>query len=249
MAEPPTETIDRTPLATASEPVPSKGLAQLSRPVSPRREFPHTRIRRTLGLIAALAVAAIVGDMVWEREIRDRIIAKHWATVVPGKLYRSGQISPTLIEGMLTRHGIRTIINLQGESLDDEKQRAEHEVAITRGIEEVRCPLGGDGTGDIRSYAVALREIRSCLADEKPVLVHCAAGAQRTGGVIAAYRMLLENASPQGAYAEMKAHGWKPVKDQILIDYLNAHMAELSRLLVEMQVLDHVPDPLPVLGP
>lgn len=249
MPESSVETVSRGPCLPESQRCLDRTISSPEASAPRKRGFPHARIQRTLVLIAALAVVALIGDIVWEKGIRDRVIAKHWAVVIPGKIYRSGQISPGLIEGMLTRHGIQVIINLQGASPSDANQQAEHEVALANGIAEYRCPLGGDGTGDIRSYAEALRIMQLCLSEDKPVLVHCAAGAQRTGGVIAAYRILIQGGSPQDAYAEMKANGWKPSKDQILIDYLNAHMAELARLLVELEVLDRAPEHLPVLGP
>jgi protein tyrosine phosphatase len=80
------------------------------------------------------------------------------------------------------------------------------------------------------------------------VLVHCAAGAYRTGGVVAAYRMLVQGGSPADAWAEMKRYDWDDSEPQ-LPDYLNSNMAELAAQLVQLGVIDEVPDPLPVLQP
>src|SRR5262249_46316236 len=152
-------------------------------------------------------------DQTWEKVVRDRIIPKKWGVVVPGKVYRSGQISKELIESVLTKNGIRAIINLQSADPDDANQEAERSVATAHGIAQYRFPLGGDGTGQIGNYADAIANLTRLEAEGTPVLVHCAAGAQRTGGVVAAYRVLVRQESPQLAYAEMRSYAWKPGRD------------------------------------
>jgi protein tyrosine/serine phosphatase len=79
------------------------------------------------------------------------------------------------------------------------------------------------------------------------VLVHCVAGAQRTGGVIAGYEMLVEKKPVDEAYSQMRKYGHDPRDNPHLIDYLNAHMGELAKMLVDRHVIDRVPVPLPML--
>ena len=77
--------------------------------------------------------------------------------------------------------------------------------------------------------------------------MHCAAGSYRTGGVIASYRMLIEGKAPDEAWAEMEQYSWNS-DIPILPEYLNSHMGELTEKLLQLGVIDSVPDPLPVLG-
>ena len=72
-----------------------------------------------------------------------------------------------------------------------------------------------------------------------------AAGAQRTGGVIACYRLLVEKKDISFVLEEMMRYGWSPKRNVLLLPYLNSHMAELAALLQKMGVIDHVPVPLP----
>ena len=81
------------------------------------------------------------------------------------------------------------------------------------------------------------------------MLVHCSAGSQRTGGVVAMFRVLIQKRSPESAVAELEQYDWQPNKDQVLLDYLNSHIGELARLLVEMDVIEKIPNTLPVLHP
>lgn len=229
--------VERAPAADARRNQPQNGTA-------PRRLKPL----RCAFVLAAVALACWGGVWLWEEVLADRVIAKNFRVVVPGSIYRSGQISRWLIKSTLARHGIQVIINLQLKDPRDTDQAFEFQVAQEAGIEQHRCPLGGDGTGAITSYAEALRILHDSESQGKRVLVHCAAGAQRTGGVIAAYRVLVRKESVDDAYAELIRAGWNPRREQILLDYLNSHMAELVDLLVERKVISQVPDPLPVIA-
>lgn len=198
-----------------------------------------------LGLVALVAAAVLL----WEGVLEYRFVAKRWGVVEPGSIYRSGQVSKWLIGDVLQSHNIQVIIDMNGIESDDEHQQQEIQVARERNIELHRCQLGGDGTGDVQSYAEALKVLADSQEAGKPVLVHCSAGAQRTGGVVAFYRLLIQGRPPAFVYNEMQEYGWDPVGDRVLLDYINDHMAELANLLVSNGVLERVPDPLPVLGP
>ena len=121
--------------------------------------------------------------------------------------------------------------------------------AAKLGIERLIFPLSGNGTGDINNYAKAIAAICEAQEKEKPVLVHCAAGVQRTGGVIATYRLLVEKKDTPFVLAEMMHYGWNPRRNVHLLPYLNSNMAKLAKLLQQMGVIDDVPASLPQLGP
>lgn len=206
------------------------------------------RMRRLRNwLIAILAVAAAV--LVFDEFIKYRLIAKRWGVVVEGKLYRSGQVSKWVLEDKLNEHNIQVVIDLNGIEADDEHQEAEIATVARLGLEHHRFKLHGDGTGDIRNYANAIEVIHNSVQEGRAVLVHCSGGAQRTGGVVSTYRMLVRGESPQDCYNKLDDYGWKAYKDMALVDYVNSHMGELAQMLVERGVIDEVPDPLPVLAP
>jgi protein tyrosine/serine phosphatase len=198
-----------------------------------------------LVVLAAIIIGA--GIWIWEEKLEDHFIPKRWGVVEEGKIYRSGQLSSTLIRKMLRKHNIAVIVDLTFEVPGDRDQEAERQAAVELGIEVYRYPLRGDGTGDIGNYAKAIATIVDAKNKGKCVLVHCAAGAQRTGGVIACYRVLVEKREPSFAYAEMKRYDWREKHDQVLLTYMKQNMAQLAELLKQMGVIEDVPQPLPTI--
>lgn len=197
-----------------------------------------------------LVVCVIIGVsvLIWEEFLEDRLVAKRWGVVEPGKIYRSGQISSHLIEPMLIENKIEKVIALNGSDLKKLYLKTEVETAQKLNIDHQVLHLIGDGTGDVEDYAEAVAEIMRCEKAGKPVLVHCAAGAQRTGGVVAAYRMLVQKKTPDEAYQELLQYDWKPHKDQALLDYLNQNLATLSKLLEQKIEWYEPPSKIPVIG-
>lgn len=197
-------------------------------------------------IIIVLAVAG--GIWLWEDVLEDRLIPKRFGVVNDGLLYRSGAISEPLIEKVLRENDIRLIVDMTADNPDDPRTQAEKRIAAELGVAIERCPLGGDGTGDPNNYARALIAIARARQEGTPTLVHCAAGSQRTGGVIAFYRLLLENQDPDFVVREMRRYDWKP--DEIeLSDYINAHIAFMARRLVQEGYLEDIPSPLPQISP
>lgn len=202
------------------------------------------RLFLTIGVIVAVIGGGI---WLWEDVLEDRLIPKRFGVVVPGSIYRSGQLSPTLIRKTLARHEIDLVVHLGVHDPLNKAHVAEQAAVESLGIERRLFPLRGDGTGDIDNYAQAIAAIVEARDAGQRVLVHCAAGSYRTGGVIASYRMLLEGMPPDEAWAEMEQYSWNS-DIPILPEYLNSHMAQLTEKLVQLGVIERVPEPLPVLA-
>jgi hypothetical protein len=197
------------------------------------------------GIAVLLVVAGLVA---WNNGIRNRIFPKAFRVVEPGKIFASGVIYRGLIEKTLTEHHIQRVIALTDDpgNLDE---AAEREVTSRLGMQYYLFPLNGDGTGDIHNYEKTLVQVNRAVADNAPVLVHCFAGAERTRGWIAFYRILVQHRAPADVKTELTSGNWKAPPSKQLFPYVNQHMAELAQLLVADGVIDHVPDPIPQLEP
>jgi len=139
-------------------------------------------------MVLAAGLAAL-----WEHALKDSVLPKRWGVIEKGALYRSGQLPAPLLRRVLARHGIRVVVDMTPIEPDNVKQAAESRLLAELQIALVRCPLSGDGTGDPVEYARALTALVHARRDGAPALVHCQAGSQRTGGVVAAYRLLFRS--------------------------------------------------------
>ncbi len=187
----------------------------------------------------------VISVLAFEHLIKDRVFPKRFGEVEPGLVFRSGQIHPSLIEETLDTHNIQKVIDLRyWEELPE--MLAERDAIKHLGIQSDRFPLNGNGTGDISQYVSALVSLHQSQQAAEPVLVHCAAGSQRTGGVFAFYQTLVRGLPAKQAVAEMERYDWDPAKDQVLLDYLNEHVGYVAEQLVLNNVISEVPSPLPV---
>ncbi|HEY2588087.1 MAG TPA: dual specificity protein phosphatase family protein, partial [Tepidisphaeraceae bacterium] len=169
----------------------------------------------------------------WFAGLRNRFEPVNFGVVEPGRLYRSGQITEPVIRKTLEKNHIGLIVNLSLDDTPDE--RAEAAAAHDLGVERVNLGLSGDGLGDPNVYPKALADIIKANRDGKAVLVHCQSGAQRTGGIIAAYRILVEGKSPDDAFAEMRQYGHDPKHNPALIPWIREHLPQWKEQLANYE--------------
>ncbi|MGA2440067.1 MAG: hypothetical protein ABSH08_03855 [Tepidisphaeraceae bacterium] len=207
--------------------------------------------RRNLSWIGwAAGVAVLSGLAIWyvcdnAGRWKDRWVPRKLRTVDAGQVYASGQIDRHLIRQVLTDDHISVIVSLIADDPADPDVAAEIQTASGLGIQRYIDPLMGDGTGDIHAYADAIAQIVRARKQGKTVLVHCSSGAQRSNGATFYYRVLVEHGNADEAAQEMKRNGHDSRSNPALIPYLNSHMSEMAKLLVESGTIDRVPDPLP----
>jgi protein tyrosine/serine phosphatase len=222
---------------------------EISSPPIPSALIAVPRAQRAFGwkffLAAALVISAFC--LLWTFVLRDRFIVKKWGVIVPGVAFRSGQISQHLVKQTLQSHSIQHIICMTSPDLEDADQQAELQASADLNTDFVYLPLNGRGVGKVEHFTGAVTRLAKNIQLQEPVLVHCHAGAQRTGGVVAAYRLLIENRSPEFVVDELKAYGWNPRRDQILLDFLNQNLRKAAEELVAAGCLAQVPAELPLL--
>jgi len=102
----------------------------------------------------------------------------------------------------LSELGIKTVINLRGESEDTRKEQADAEAA---GMRYFNIPMSGLGRPTDQQVERALTVIDA--RENWPVFVHCQRGADRTGVIIAVYRILHSQWTAEQAIDEAKRFG------------------------------------------
>jgi protein tyrosine phosphatase (PTP) superfamily phosphohydrolase (DUF442 family) len=127
-------------------------------------------------------------------------VSDNFREVVEGRVYRSGQLSPQELESRIERHGIGSLLNLRGEKENREWYRDELEVARRHGLELRSLDLLPERLPS-RPAVVALIDHLESLPE--PILIHCSAGADRTGFASVIARMAKDGAPFDEARSEL----------------------------------------------
>lgn len=150
-----------------------------------------------------MAVGAALGGGAWAWQSAFGP-PKRFGVVETGRIYRSGEITPRQLERVARENGIRTVLSMLDP--DDAESVAEREAAERIGLRWLNVPLRGDGS----STAADRDRIRALLLDESngPMLVHCAAGANRTGLACGMYRLHAQGWTVERVLSEMRDYGF-----------------------------------------
>lgn len=210
----------------------------------PHADKPNpSRSRRRWWLWAASILATVgIAIALYEEVIEEHLIPTRWGTVEEGLIYRSGQLSPTIVEYMLRSHEIDVVISLSGEKMGDAHHEAEAAAAAELGIRRENWKMPGDGVAPVSQYVGAIKTLVEASRQGKQVLVHCYAGTYRTGGVVACYRILVDGWTPQAAYEEMLSYDVE--RGDNLPPFLAENIDDIGRGLIAAGVIDRLPDNL-----
>lgn len=175
-----------------------------------RREYENiarTIFRRHLRNIPGLGEDAFLRTMPTSLRVRR---------VGPNLFRGAAPITPGAFESLVNRHKVKTIVSLLDPSNPKEAplMALERQLAKRYGIKlhHVSMPFGKAPPKE--SLAQFLQIVRNPNCG--PIFLHCRLGRDRTGTLVAVYRMVVEHASPSSALAEMKRSGYNPVRDPYL---------------------------------
>jgi len=209
--------------------------------------MPRVTPRLALKLTASTVLAAIVGYFAWVfAGLNDH-------AVIPGQVYRCSQPSGWGIDRMVARHGVRTVLNLRGTSqkLHEPKSawyKAEAEATFAADVSQEDITLSAyllPPPAEIR------RAVEVLDRAERPILVHCKQGADRTG-LVSALAILLEpgGTMPAARRELWPVYGHFPVGRTVAMDdFLDRYegwldgQAHAPKLLREWVNVHYTPGP------
>jgi protein tyrosine/serine phosphatase len=118
---------------------------------------------------------------------------------VAPNIFRSAQPTAAGFRALAQQHGIKTVVSMRAN-------HADHWLVRGTDIKVVPFPTN---TWHIRRASVvgALRTLRTA-SPAAPVLLHCQHGADRTGLIMALYRVLYQGWTKQAALEEMQNGGF-----------------------------------------
>jgi tyrosine-protein phosphatase SIW14 len=136
--------------------------------------------------------------------------------LVNSNLYRGGQPEKGGL-GQLKKLGIKTIISLRD---DDERARAEKAEAESMGFRYFNIPFASFDRPSDKAVDEVLKLIDT--QENSPLFIHCKRGSDRTGTVIAIYRIEHDRWDSEKAKAEAKRYGmgfWQVGMKDYIHDY------------------------------
>jgi cell pole-organizing protein PopZ len=197
-----------------------------------------------------VVLCILLGWLLWVQDVKNRVIPRNFAVVEApaggvGGLFRSGRLSESTSEETLRANHIGVVVSLLADEDHPETAGPFAEAVKKLGIERHIYPMNGDGLSTPEQYANAVEAAAKGRAAGKSVLVHCMTGSQRTGGVIAAYELLVNHASPEVAMRELLRRGHDPSDNPKLLPWLNQNLPVIAAELVKRGVIPAVPEPMP----
>lgn len=178
------------------------------------------RMRRrklALGVIAlAVAGVALAGPL------RSYVFSSNLHTVVAGEIYRSAQPSGAQLAEWIDELSLASVVNLRGRKSQDDRRWLVEEIATAEraGIEHVSIRMSA---GDVPPAQTLRKLVDTIDHAPRPMLLHCKAGAERSG-LAAAVAVLLETGDLDAARAEFAldkgfVHWVNPRLPRVLDDY------------------------------
>lgn len=120
----------------------------------------------------------------------------NFAEIEPGAYYRSAQLTAGGLARTLRTNQIRTVVNLRGCNPEQDWYRAERAATLAAGATQVDLAMASDlwlSRDQMRTLVDVLRTA------ERPVLLHCEWGAERTGLASAIVELLRPGGSLESA--------------------------------------------------
>ena len=150
------------------------------------------RASRALPALLALGLALVVGSGCAR-------LVYNFGTVQPDEIYRSAQPSPWFLGWLARHHGIRTLVNLRGDTDGFESAfAARHGLRLySFDMSATRPP----GEPEVARFLAILDDPAN-----RPLLVHCRNGVDRTGYMLGLYRVERQGWDEDRALREMNRY-------------------------------------------
>ncbi|WP_165227594.1 fused DSP-PTPase phosphatase/NAD kinase-like protein [Aquisphaera insulae] len=183
--------------------------------------------------MALLAALAGVGGLaaLWLRPM----VTANFGVVDPGRVIRAAQPT-TNLPALIAENHLASILNLRGGSFRDPWYAEEVQTTADRGVAFYDVPLSATRRPGRHELLAILDVIATC---DYPLLIHCKAGADRTGLASALYRMVRLGEGPrQASRAFTIYHSHLPLFGP---EHLHEPLEEYAAWL-EARGLDHTPE-------
>jgi protein tyrosine/serine phosphatase len=151
-------------------------------------------------------------------------------------IWRGAQPTAEGYRNLVERGHVKSFLSLRRGANRDE---VDLKVANIAGAKcyQVSMKEWDPGQDNLRQLALALKTLKRLSDDPKtrPVYLHCKAGQNRTGFVIATYRVVYQGWTPEEAVREMRIYGFYRVYSRDEWFLKNLDLARLRELIKKVE--------------
>ena len=172
------------------------------------------------GVVTGLAV-------LWHKKLRNQFFPNNFGVVKENCIYRSARNTPRVLGQICRDKKLRTIVDLVTHAEDTRSEAyAVRKVAEEAGVKRYEFGLPGDIKGNVNEWAAVARLLKDPA--NYPLLVHCAAGSERTTVAVMLFRNFEEGVSFRDSYPESFDFKHKE-KDWGLLAFLADSVADVEQ--------------------
>jgi tyrosine-protein phosphatase SIW14 len=155
---------------------------------------------------------------------------------VTADIWRGAQPTAEGYRNLVERGKVKSFLSLRRGANRDEVDLKVDKIAGAK-CYQVSMKEWDPGQDNLRQLALAVKTLKRLSDNPKtrPVYVHCQAGHNRTGFVIATYRMVYQGWTPEEAVREMRTYGFYRVyaRDEWFLK--NLDLARLRELIKKVE--------------
>jgi hypothetical protein len=149
------------------------------------------------------------------------IFNNNFKEVVDGRIFRSAQFSGAKLKKYIRKYQLKTIINLRGRNKGKEWYETEKEIAANNHVELY----------DLRLEALTLPPVllldpivETLQSAERPLLIHCHSGVDRTG-LVSALALAIELDPPISLVKKQLSLNWltRPSRNSVAVVFFSAY--------------------------
>ena len=136
--------------------------------------------------------------------------------ITEGEAYRSGQLDPDEFEYYIKKYNIRSIVNLRGENPTKPWYQEEIKFCDEHDIRHYDISLSSDKAPNQEDIRKLMEIFRTA---PRPVLIHCLAGADRSGLVAAMWKVVVDKEPKEEAKKQLSLFfGHLPIGKTAVMD-------------------------------
>lgn len=183
------------------------------------KRFLKYLLRRIVAVVFLIAILAGGVELYKEKQGNFHEVQKD-------KMYRSGQLSPKLLESYIKEKNIKTVLNLRGNS---KEKWHNDELNVTRKyhVTYVDLALSAYGYYDVNQTTQFVRLLKRLPT---PILVHCHGGADRSALIAALWRFSMAHETIQQALKAFNTwYGYLPYFKWVKKEYLRKSFKDYAR--------------------